>query len=389
MCVEGADKKPCGINAFDGSAQKDFGLQFDVSETSISRVKKHFRFDADGTVRFDADEANERRLGLLEFDRAPLQKQELSSKLPLSNEPSAKLYRGARGGAVELLQKHLITCGYLTEEHQQTGVGIFGKYTESALRQFQTDNRLSPSGVYDFATQQAVKELTDGVHRGMRGNTVHGLQHRLVELGLMTDKEVKTGAGIFGPKTEAALKKFQSARGLKADGVLNLATYRMLKKASDARTERADKAGNSSTTQGGNKPIADAALRLIDRKGVVSGRKLCSRFARFAVGAAYKQDPYGGKFGGYFGKTANISAKNFENSPYKVSLKPGEKPQVGDLLFKYDNQSGHVGIYIGDNKVAENSTSRYTRHTDGYKGIRDLDKFGKIDVVVRLPLAKG
>lgn len=381
MSVKGVDENPCGINAFEGSAQEDINLQFDILETSGSPAKQVFRFDAAGT--------NDRRLGLLQFDRAPLQKQELSSKLPLSGEPAAKLYRGARGGAVELLQKQLIACGYLTEEHQRTGVGIFGKYTENALRQFQTDNHLSPSGIHDFATQRAVKELTDGVHRGMRGNTVHGLQQRLVELGLMTEKQVKTGPGIFGLKTEAALKKFQSAQGLKADGVLNQATCRMLKKAGDARTERADTAGNSSSAHGGNKLIADAALRLIDRKGVVNGRSKCSKFARFAVGAAYKQDPYGGKFGGYFGGTANISAKNFENSSYKVRLKPGEKPQVGDLLFKYDNKSGHVGIYIGDNQVAENSTSRYTRHTDGYKGIRDLDKFGKIDVVVRLPLPKG
>ena len=45
------------------------------------------------------------------------------------------------------------------------------------------------------------------------------LQKALVKLGYMTQAQMNTGPGIFGPATEAALKSFQKANGLVADGL--------------------------------------------------------------------------------------------------------------------------------------------------------------------------
>lgn len=45
--------------------------------------------------------------------------------------------------------------------------------------------------------------------RGMEGPEVRKLQDALVKLGYMTKAQVSTGPGIFGPKTEAAVAKFQ------------------------------------------------------------------------------------------------------------------------------------------------------------------------------------
>jgi hypothetical protein len=45
------------------------------------------------------------------------------------------------------------------------------------------------------------------------------LQRALVKLRLMTQEQMNTGPGTFGPLTEAALKKFQKRHGLDASGV--------------------------------------------------------------------------------------------------------------------------------------------------------------------------
>ena len=56
-----------------------------------------------------------------------------------------------------------------------------------------------------------------------RGSTnsadVKLLQQALVKLGYMTQAQMNTGPGTFGPATEAALKNFQKANGLTADGI--------------------------------------------------------------------------------------------------------------------------------------------------------------------------
>ncbi|MDI3288206.1 peptidoglycan-binding protein [Polyangium sp. 15x6] len=54
--------------------------------------------------------------------------------------------------------------------------------------------------------------------RGAKGAGVKALQAALVKLGHMTQAEMNTAPGRFGPKTEAALKKFQARRGVPSTG---------------------------------------------------------------------------------------------------------------------------------------------------------------------------
>jgi hypothetical protein len=55
--------------------------------------------------------------------------------------------------------------------------------------------------------------------RGAQGSGVAQLQRALVKLRSMTQQQMNTGPGIFGPITEAALKRFQKAHGVDAIGV--------------------------------------------------------------------------------------------------------------------------------------------------------------------------
>lgn len=55
--------------------------------------------------------------------------------------------------------------------------------------------------------------------RGARGPDVEHLQNALVRLGYLSQESLRSGPGVFGPQTEAALKRFQSDHGLEVDGV--------------------------------------------------------------------------------------------------------------------------------------------------------------------------
>jgi hypothetical protein len=55
----------------------------------------------------------------------------------------------------------------------------------------------------------AVTAPPAGLKRGMQGANVKRLQQCLVQLGYLTQKQVSTGPGAFGPRTQAAVAHFQ------------------------------------------------------------------------------------------------------------------------------------------------------------------------------------
>jgi len=65
--------------------------------------------------------------------------------------------------------------------------------------------------------------------RGSQGEPVRDIQDRLSALGFGTDPDV---SGDFGPATEAALRLFQKAQNLAADGLIGRETWRTLVDAS-------------------------------------------------------------------------------------------------------------------------------------------------------------
>ncbi|MFL5346408.1 MAG: peptidoglycan-binding protein [Hyalangium sp.] len=70
------------------------------------------------------------------------------------------------------------------------------------------------------------------LRRGAEGAEVKKLQDALVKLGYMTKAQVATGPGIFGPKTEAAVSKFQADKGISpASGIFGPKTRAAMEKA--------------------------------------------------------------------------------------------------------------------------------------------------------------
>ena len=141
---------------------------------------------------------------------------------------------GDKGAAVTELQKRLIELGYLAT----SATGTFGEATKAAVTEFQKMAGLTADGVAGtatvnalFATDAPARVDTTTLKQGDKGDSVKALQKRLIELGYLTG----TADGTFGAATKAAVKEFQTAAGISADGVAGAATITALFSASAPR----------------------------------------------------------------------------------------------------------------------------------------------------------
>jgi len=96
-----------------------------------------------------------------------------------------------------------------------------------------TVNRAAPATTARTAatSRAAVTAPPAGLRKGDEGPKVKQLQDALVKLKYMTTAQVATGPGIFGAKTEAAVKKFQADKKLPTTGYYGDMTHAALKKA--------------------------------------------------------------------------------------------------------------------------------------------------------------
>jgi N-acetylmuramoyl-L-alanine amidase len=110
---------------------------------------------------------------------------------------------------------------------------VFDCALEAAVRAFQQRRGLLADGVVGSQTLRALEgarwRLGDRVlllapgHR-MRGDDVAALQERLVVLGLLAGPV----DGVFGPRTDAALRELQRSLGVEVDGICGAGTLRAM-----------------------------------------------------------------------------------------------------------------------------------------------------------------
>jgi hypothetical protein len=132
-------------------------------------------------------------------------------------------------------------------------------------------------------------------------------------------------------------------------------------------------------------PIAKEAMRALTASGYPTENTWCQQFARLVVEKALGGKPMGSPNP----TSAAKAALRLIGEGIAEHYVPGMILQPGDLLYKTigSGGDGHVGIYIGDNKIAENSTVHWkaSNETDA-RGIRTLKQFGAIQVVARFPV---
>lgn len=162
-------------------------------------------------------------------------------KLGTSSSGSSASGSGLRlnstGSDVRDLQDNLTALGY----YWATISGNFGPKTETAVKRFQEENGLTVDGIAGKKTLDAIaeavaksgkvtataKDNTSVLKLGSQSSRVGQMQSDLKNLGYYTGEVTKH----FGEKTETAVKKFQAAKGLTADGVAGPKTLEAIDKA--------------------------------------------------------------------------------------------------------------------------------------------------------------
>lgn len=116
--------------------------------------------------------------------------------------------------------------------------GKYGSKTEIAVQAFQKKVGISADGIAGKETYNKLKNYSSNssVHspswtgqtlkEGSSGQAVKDLQNLLNKLGYKLSAD-----GVYGNKTEEAIKSFQKQRGLKVDGIAGSQTFSYLKNA--------------------------------------------------------------------------------------------------------------------------------------------------------------
>lgn len=134
------------------------------------------------------------------------------------------LERGSKGPDVKGLQEALIELDFKPGAVD----GIFGVYTESAVKLFQSWAGLDQDGIVGPLTWEKL-DLADKsdptLTKGDKRVAVRGLQRMLRTRGF----EPGEIDGDFGAKTEGAVRAFQSDHGLDVDGIVGPKTWDALR----------------------------------------------------------------------------------------------------------------------------------------------------------------
>jgi len=145
------------------------------------------------------------------------------------------LKEGSRGPQVADLQRKLAAAGF----SPGAADGVFGPKTEAAVKAFQRAKGLAADGIVGPKTWAALNARPTPpsggsqpvLKEGARGQAVVNLQKKLAAHGFSPG----AADGVFGPRTEAAVKAFQRAKGLAADGIVGPKTWGALNGAPSPR----------------------------------------------------------------------------------------------------------------------------------------------------------
>jgi peptidoglycan hydrolase-like protein with peptidoglycan-binding domain len=141
----------------------------------------------------------------------------------MNSGPSLAL--GARGQDVQRAQTIFVMMKMLGFEQID---GVFGSVTRNAVIAFQEGEGIAADGIIGDATWQRMPADPDTpvLRRGSAGSAVSGLQKGLRKLGgAGSATDPGPADGDFGPRTETAVKEYQTQHSLQNDGVVGPRTW--------------------------------------------------------------------------------------------------------------------------------------------------------------------
>lgn len=284
----------------------------------------------------------------------------LPTPTPIATTPPEEqpLTPGCNDARIIDIQQRLMELGYMGMDEP---TDYYGFVTEYSLQLFQRKHNLQVDGILGDETLEKLfdeEAMPYTVKLGDNGTDVKSIQERLQDLRYLSSKDT----GYFGTDTEAAVKRFQERNDLHVDGNVGENTREVLY-SEDAKAERTSSSSSGGSSSGGSSsgggssgPIAigdpdeasadalvDYALTQLGKKYVRGGKGPnvfdCSGFVYYCLNkVGYKI--------GYM--TSGGWAKS--GLPKVTNMKDMKK---GDIIcFR-----GHVGIYMGNGKMVDASSS--------------------------------
>jgi len=305
-------------------------------------------------------------------------------------------------GGVRAVQQRLVDQGFVPENQRANFAdGAWGANTAAAVRRFQTANGLPVNGLLDDRTGRAlfglgqtaptVPEATAGLERGSRGAAVERLQDNLIRLGLMTEAQKMTGAGIFGPRTEAAVKEFQRNANLPVTGRFDAATERAL---NDLRSSlgRTTTVRNENVTRGiqdrlvelgyltrrqvntGYGTFGPQTERAVREFQARNGIEQTGRVGELTYRALFSETPRpAGSNGGANNYALAADGRHYTVNP-GILMTDALRPRLQTLADRYHERTGgNLHITSGYRPPARQASAMYDLiHRHGTTYVRDL-----------------
>lgn len=280
-----------------------------------------------------------------------------------SNLNSSQVLRvGANGHQVLKLQQILAN----QNDYHHHLDGIYGYYTQKAVKKYQEKHGLKVDGIAGPHTIGSMKNIKSthvsdqrNLEIGDSGGAVRTVQTKLKSLGYYS-----YGIdGIFGPITKEAVKSFQETNGLAVDGIVGRHTSNALYGQNAQSRNHSSQQRSHSSKSTSHHSIQSSATNVSTSN---HSTEILST-AKSLIGVPYKwggTTPSGFDCSGFidyvFGKL-NINLPRTASGIYHYGSAVSHL-QPGDLVFfvTYKKGPSHVGIYVGSNQFI---------HADADRGI--------------------
>ena len=216
----------------------------------------------------------------------------------------------SEGDDVRQYQQRLVELGYLSSKYV---TGKFNQPTVEATKAFQTMNGLKVDGaagpqslkliysndalnadgvrVGDLLMSSSGTGVSEVLTAGMTGEQVRQVQSRLAELGYLSASFVN---GVYDDQTQQAIRRFQQANGLSADGAAGSATQSRLYASGAVTAQAARMAGDNTSRQTQEYRVNGAYQLSVGGGGIAVGDRSALYCADASQGGALVKRPYDG-----------------------------------------------------------------------------------------------
>ncbi|MBE5771266.1 MAG: peptidoglycan-binding protein [Clostridiales bacterium] len=265
--VRQVQRKLKDLGFYKGSVDGDFG---EATEAAVKAFQKQYGLEADGKVGNNTKAKLATARQTAKPTVSPTRRPTATPRATAVPSYSSNTYLrvGSSGSDVRKMQERLISLGYLAGN----ATGNFDEATRAGVIAFQNRNCSYSDGVagpdtlkalYSSSvrsTSSASAVIGNTLRNGSEGAAVRVLQSKLKSLGYYTG----VVDGDYGTGTVEAVKAFQRAHGMTADGVAGGGTFNKLF-GGDAKKASASSSSNQNASAT-RRPVATRKPTVTPRK---------------------------------------------------------------------------------------------------------------------------